>query len=451
MTMKSPIKTIALIGLGAVGVNFAYDMQKHLKKGQLRIVADRNRLRRYQKDGIYYNDEHCDFTYVADDEMTSAADLVLFCVKSYSLLEAIASMKHQIDDHTLVMSAVNGITSEDILSAHFPDATIIPTVAQGMDATKEGNHVYAQNIGELCFGAGDPSQQETVEQIHQFFHEIQFPHSVKADIVHHQWGKFMLNCGLNQVCALHHGTYATIQQEGAPREQMLKAMKEVQKLAQCADISLSDDDVKRWAAMCDPLNPEGMPSMAQDVKAQRPMETDLFSGEVCRMAIQYGISCPINADLYHQLMAMELKEKTLDDFSYQLGVMDAFCEMVHAHVKPLALSHPFDCVETMKQYLPYAQQLSVQYGIGCFAERQSFISDLFPKSLNEGKCNIIFYRDISVYHRYWALKQQKEELVFKHRYQGEARIQLAYAYGALLGYDKESCAAKISHNHDKED
>lgn len=447
---ESTIRKIAIIGLGAVGVNFAYAIQKHLSNAQLYIVADRNRISRYQREGVYYNEERCNFTYVADDEITSSADLVLFCVKFYALTEAMASMKHQIDDHTLVMSAVNGITSEEILSAHFPDATVIPAVAQGMDATKEGNRVYCQHIGELCFGAGNPAQQDVVAQIHRFFTSIHFPHTIKDDIIKHQWGKFMLNCGLNQVTAVHHGTYATIQNAGKPRDKMLKAMKEVQQLALCEGIHLSDEDVIQWAAMCDPLNPEGMPSMAQDVKAQRKTEADLFGGEVCRRAMRYGLSCPINTELYHQLTAMETTAELMDEFSYQLGVMDAFCEMVHAHVKPLALSHPFHSEAEMKRYQPYAEKLAVQYGIGCFAESQSFITDLFPTALNQGKCNLIFYRDLCVYRKYFALKKQKEDLLRKDRYQGEARKQLACAYGALLGYDMTACEAKLSANHDKE-
>ena len=67
---------------------------------------------------------------------------------------------------------------------------------------------------------------------------------------------------------------------------------------------------------------------------------------------------------------METTAELMDEFSYQLGVMDAFCEMVHAHVKPLALSHPFNSEAELKHYQPYAEKLAVQYGIGCFAESQ---------------------------------------------------------------------------------
>ena len=40
----------------------------------------------------------------------------------------------------------------------------------------------------------------------------------------------------------------------------------------------------------------------------------------------------------------------IDPFSYQLGVMDCFCEMVSSGVKRLAMSHPFSNREERDHY-----------------------------------------------------------------------------------------------------
>lgn len=303
--MEQEIQRAAIIGLGAVGTNFAYYLNQHLPKGALLIVADAERIARYQNEGVYYNEERCDFTYVIDSKKHAPVDLVIFCTKSLGLEAACMSMRHYIDEHTLLMSAVNGITSEQVLQRYFPKQNVIYTVAQGMDATKEGLHVTCSNIGELVFGAVSREQKEAVMRIHHFFAKIGFPHRVKEDIIYHQWGKFMLNCGLNQVAAVYHGTYGTIQKEGVPRNQMLEAMREVQRLSVCEGINLKETDVMRWAAMCDPLDPQGMPSMAQDVKAKRPTEVDLFAKEVCKRAERCHLSTPVNEQLYHQIKEIE--------------------------------------------------------------------------------------------------------------------------------------------------
>lgn len=299
------IQTIALIGLGAVGINFADYLNQHLPKGALRIVADKKRIERYKKEGCYYNQELCNFTYVSAEESMTPADLVLICTKANGLRAACELIKQHSDEHTLFMCAVNGITSEAVLAEYFNKQNIIYTVTQGMDATKVRNRVECQTIGELCFGAVNEEQLEAVTCIHDFFSSIGFPHTLKTDIIHHQWGKFMLNCGLNQVVALHCGTYHTIQQPGEARSQMLAAMKEVQQLSVYEGIHLSEAEITKWAAMCDTLCAAGRPSMAQDVLAKRRTEVELFAGEVIRRCKKFKLSCPVNTQLYEQITALE--------------------------------------------------------------------------------------------------------------------------------------------------
>lgn len=299
------IKTVALIGLGAVGCNFAYHINQHVPKGRLRIVADQKRIERYQKEGIYYNEQRCDFHYMNCETAAEPVDLAIICTKADGLIAACKALQKHCDDHTLFMCAVNGITAETTVAEYFLRRNIIYTVAQGMDATKEGNHVVCHNTGELCFGAIDDTQNASVMRIHEFFSAIAFPHRVMENIIYHQWGKFMLNCGLNQVVALHHGTYASIQQKGKMRDQMLAAMKEVQQLSICEGIHLQEAEIEQWAAMCDTLAPDGMPSMAQDVKAKRKTEVSLFAAEVCKRCAKYALPCPVNTLLYEQLIALE--------------------------------------------------------------------------------------------------------------------------------------------------
>ncbi len=300
-----PIKTVAFIGLGAVGTNFAYFFHQRLPKGAVQIVADKERIARYQKEGVYYNQKRCDFVYTDAQSETKPVDLAIICTKANGLETACEALKSHTNHHTLFMSAVNGISSEEVMANYFPKQNIIYTVAQGMDATKTDNHVICHNIGELCFGAVNEYQAEAVHRIHEFFSTVDFPHHVKADILHHQWGKFMLNCGLNQVVAIYEGTYASIQQEGMMRNQMLEAMKEVQQLSIYEGIHLSEAEISEWAAMCDTLSPDGMPSMAQDVKAKRKTEVSLFAGEVCKRCAKYNLPALMNTWLSERLNAIE--------------------------------------------------------------------------------------------------------------------------------------------------
>ena len=54
--------------------------------------------------------------------------------------------------------------------------------------------------------------------------------------------------------------------------------------------------------------------------------------------------------------------RPIDPYSYHCGVMDSFCEIVGAGVKPMALSHPFASPEERAEYREYAAKMAGQYG-----------------------------------------------------------------------------------------
>lgn len=55
--------------------------------------------------------------------------------------------------------------------------------------------------------------------------------------------------------------------------------------------------------------------------------------------------------------------RPIDPYSYHCGVMDSFCEIVGAGVKPMALSHPFASPEERAEYREYAAKMADQYSV----------------------------------------------------------------------------------------
>ena len=53
---------------------------------------------------------------------------------------------------TLILSLLNGITSEGILAEAYGREKVVDCVAYGMDAVKEGNRLTYRNMGKLCIG-----------------------------------------------------------------------------------------------------------------------------------------------------------------------------------------------------------------------------------------------------------------------------------------------------------
>lgn len=300
------IKKVSIIGLGALGILFGHHLSKKMPKNDLHIIADEARIRRYESEKVYCNGEQCDFHYVHPEESDGPADLLIFTVKYSGLKDSIQMVQNQVGEKTIILSALNGITSEAIIGNTYGMEKMLYCVAQGMDAVKVGNRLTYDHMGLLCFGEQKPViVSEKVKTVCAFFEKTDFPYEIDSNMQKRQWGKFMLNVGVNQTVAVYKSNYGAVQREGKAREMMIAAMKEVIALSEKADIFLTEDDLTYWLNVMAKLNPEGKPSMAQDVDAMRYSEVDLFAGAVLQLGKQYGVPTPVNQELYDRIKEIE--------------------------------------------------------------------------------------------------------------------------------------------------
>lgn len=306
----SPI--ISIVGFGALGALFASLLAPNLPFNNLRIVADSERVKRYQEHDLLVNGKPLKLNYVTPDDTINPADLVIVCTKFYQLNDVLPLIQSQLGDDTLIVSALNGIASERVLAAAFGDKRIVYCVAQQMDAMKNGNQLIYRDHGQLVIGAmtHDPAEIARVAQVDAILNQLHFPHSVSDDMPRQLWGKLMLNTGVNQTVAFYQGTFATVQQDGEAREMFKAAMREVLQVAKAEGVTLTDTDFDKWVAIMDALDPKGMPSMRQDLKAGRRCELELFAGTIRELGDKHGIDTPVNDQLYHGISELMNKATT---------------------------------------------------------------------------------------------------------------------------------------------
>ena len=304
--MNHSIKKVSIIGLGALGVMYAEHLSKKVNFEDLRIIADRKRIDRYKKDGIYCNGEKCNFNYVAPDSLVEPADLLIFAVKYNHLQEAIEAAKNHVGENTIILSVLNGIESERDIAKVYGEKHNLYCVAQGMTASKVDNKMNYKYKGILCFGELNKDKNtEKVERLKKFFDEVEMPYEINNNMAVKLWSKLMINVGVNQTVAYFNTTNQTIQKNGSEREMMIAAMKEVQMVAQKEGIILEDREIDYWLEIMDGLNPAGMPSMAQDVKAKRYSEVELFAGTIVRLGKKHNLSVPVNEEFYRYFNELE--------------------------------------------------------------------------------------------------------------------------------------------------
>lgn len=288
------IQRIDIVGLGALGVLYADFFTKKLGKERVRVLADKDRIERYRKETVTFNGEVCDFNYRDAAKETESAQLLLFTVKYGALEAAMEEVAHLVGPDTILLSALNGIRSEEDLGRKFGKEKVVHCIAQKMAAMKEGNAAVCTNPGELALGILDEEKEENLSVVKLFFDETGFPYSCPEDMRHAMWAKLLCNVGVNQTLALYGGTYRDVQKEGEVREMMKAAMRETILVANAEGVNLTEKDLNDWVGIIDGLNPDGEPSMRQDSKAGRKTEVVLFAGTICELGKKHCIATPVN-------------------------------------------------------------------------------------------------------------------------------------------------------------
>ena len=138
----------------------------------------------------------------------------------------------------------------------------------------------------------------------------------------------------------------------------------------------------------------------------------------------------------------EDREPTIDERSYQLGVIGAFAEVVGLGVKRLALSSAMPPAE-MDALIDEAEKIIARNDALSYRETDFLVTGLFPPEATEGKHVILIYKD-PVKDEYMALKERKQKLIDEGRYQGEERKEIAREMGRLLSYPEERIERMLS-------
>ena len=302
--MKHP-ENVTLIGMGALGTLFASILQESLPPESVTFLMDTERYEKYHGWPVLVNGTPTYFNMVTPDR-AKPADLVIVSTKATGLPAALDTLETSVGPDTIIISAINGVTSEEILSRRFGREKVIHAVAQGMDAAFFSGKLTYRIRGCFCIGITDPSMQEKLDALSAFFDRTNFPYKVEQDILHRIWSKFMLNVGINQTCMVCETGYGGATKPGSFELMlMVSAMREAKLVAQAEGISLTEEDLTGYVELMRSLTPDSMPSMAQDRIRKKPSEVEIFSGTVRTIAAKHGIIVPVNDYLYNKVKEIE--------------------------------------------------------------------------------------------------------------------------------------------------
>lgn len=153
---------VSILGLGAEGsIAFRALMGKPCR---VRILARGQRAQRLKAEGIWVNGVHYDL-HVAEPGAEPPPRLLIVAVKGYQLEDALDDAAAETGPDTVVMSLMNGLTSEEVLARRIGADRLIYCMSR-LNARKCSSHVEFQPVGDICIGERDGSVTDRIQEIH---------------------------------------------------------------------------------------------------------------------------------------------------------------------------------------------------------------------------------------------------------------------------------------------
>ena len=289
------MRKILICGLGAVGLTYAV---KFKANSELKILVDKERLERYNRNKPIFNGVVQEFDYILSDE-TFTPDLIILATKSQGLDDAIKNIKNFVNENTIIISLLNGISSEEKIQKAYPNATVLKSYFIGHSAVRVGNSVTQDGVGEIFI--------ENNTKIKEIFDEFKINYQIPQDINYSMWLKYTMNLFSNQVSAILNMNFGELKRNQAFLKFAKKIILEVQTIAQAKGVknleNLENDALAFLNKMCD----EGKTSMLQDILAGRKTEVEIFAGEIIRLGKKFNLPTPYNQVLYDLIKIVEEK------------------------------------------------------------------------------------------------------------------------------------------------
>ena len=298
------IQTIAVLGAGAIGSYFIDGLREKLGD-HLWVIAEGERAERLKEQGIVVNGETLRLN-VRTPEQAHGADFLIVTVKYGGLSGSLPMIEKIVDDHTIVMSPMNGVDSEMVIGEVIGMEHVVYSLMR-IASRRVGNEIrYDPEVTQgVYFGETDGTRSQRILDLMELFDDTPVRYSISSDIRQDIWYKYALNISKNIPQAIVGCGYGGYRDSSHLSYISDKMREEVAQVAWAKGIDIRDTD--NPGAHNSPIPAEARFSTLQDLDAKRETEIEMFCGTLVRMGRELGIETPFNDFAYHVIRCLEEK------------------------------------------------------------------------------------------------------------------------------------------------
>jgi 2-dehydropantoate 2-reductase len=296
---------IVVVGQGAIGLLWYHQLSKN-SNNRVSLLCS-TRITSLPPEILFTDIENRTTTIpltLANDAALNTADVILFCVKSYQISAALASIINHANAKATLIFCHNGMGAVNHLATLSQPCYALLTTHGSKIITPF--HAQHTGLGHNDLGLINSSLNTEVELKEQIVNTlaIALPSLTLSDnIKAKQWLKLAVNCVINPITAIDNVNNGQLLSEKYTTliEQLLK---EVIAVAACEDIRFDFNELKAKVLLVARKTAENCSSMRSDVLHQRPTEIDYINGYIVKLAKNNKISVPKNEKMVRQVRKM---------------------------------------------------------------------------------------------------------------------------------------------------
>lgn len=305
------IKNILICGLGGLGTLCATKIQDC--RFNLKVLVDEKRYEKYRNEITYFNGKPYKFDIITSNKTDYKADLIIIATKSNGLRDAIQSIKNFVHKDVIIISLLNGISSEEDIAKEYGADKLLISFYIGHSCIRNGRNITQDGIYKFQIGETGESSKGNLQKLADFFKKAGINYEISQNIKAEYWKKFMINVGLNQISA----SYEMFLSEIKKHEEIVKELKglmlEVKDIAEKEGIKEAAQIYTEAEKFIFEEMKDAHTSMLQDIEAKRVTEVDIFAKKVMELGEKYGTKTPFNESIYRKIKTKEAENKRITE------------------------------------------------------------------------------------------------------------------------------------------
>ena len=289
----------AIIGAGGTGGILGFYMSKAGK--DVTLIARGKHLAAMQEKGLAVEKMWDDTTECIPVKATDMEhykeqpDVILVCVKGYSLEDTIPFIKRVAKPSTIVIPVLNIYGTGSKMQEKLPHLLVTDGCIYVSANIKEpGVLIQHGKILRVVYGVREKEEYTSVlEDIKKDFDASGIDGVLSGNIRRDALEKFSYVSPIGAAGLYFHATAADFQKEGKARETFKTMIREIAALAEAMGVPFERDMVEVNLKILSTLAPEATTSMQRDVMEGKSSEIDGLVYEVVRMGEKYHVPVPM--------------------------------------------------------------------------------------------------------------------------------------------------------------